>query len=338
MTVPEGNTRAREGQVCLLKRSVYGLKQASREWNTELYLKLVEYGFTQSCHDHCLFVKSHAGGFLTLLVYVDDVLIIGSHDSDIEHLKAYLDRVFTIKDLCFDKYFLGVEIARSEQGTYLNQRKYILDILKDVGLQEFDTERYHRLIGRLLYLNFTHSDITFAVQQLSQYVGNPHYSHWDVAVHVLRYLKRCPSLGLFYSSSSPCTLTAYSDADWGTCPDTRKSLTGFCIFLGTSLISWKTKKQNTVSLSSVESEYRAHGAVVGELQWIFYVTRDLQRTKHLDIDCHIVCNLFKDGFFVLQHVRSRNQLADVFTKSLGGPQFQMLLSKFGLRDFHRCQT
>ncbi|KAK6124486.1 hypothetical protein DH2020_041767 [Rehmannia glutinosa] len=254
MTPPEGYTKAEGGQVCHLKRSLYGLKQASRQWNTEFCQKLLAFGFVQSPHDCCLFVKSQSQSFLALLIYVDDVLITGSDMAEIASLKQYLDSLFTIKDLGAAKYFLGVEIARGDSGTYLNHRKYILDILKDTGLllckpaatpfpqgvklvgmagtPMVEPDKYRRLVGRLLYLNFTRPDITYCVQQLSQFGNNPYSSHWDAALHLVRYLKGCPSKGLFYSASSPLSLTAYSDADWGSCLDTRKSLTGYCIQLG----------------------------------------------------------------------------------------------------------
>lgn len=163
---------AKPGQVCLLKRSLYGLKQASREWNAEFCAKLLGFGLRQSAHDHCLFVKAYGDYFLALLVYVDDVLITGSYNTEIQSLKDYLHVLFTIKDLGFAEYFLGLEIARSEQGLFLSQCKYILDILEDTGFAGCkpahtpipqgiklsgklgtplaDLELYRRLIGRLL--------------------------------------------------------------------------------------------------------------------------------------------------------------------------------------------
>ncbi|KAK6153758.1 hypothetical protein DH2020_013397 [Rehmannia glutinosa] len=312
MRPPEGYLGVQPGQVCLLKRSLYGLKQ-----------------------------------FLALLVYVDDVLLTGSKDEDIQALKQFLDGLFTIKDLGFAKYFLGVEIARCSQGTYLHQRKYILDILDDTGLTGYkpatipfphgikltsspdlmpEPEKYRRLIGRLLYLNFTRPDFSFIIQQLSQFVNNPSTHHWDAALHVVKYLKGSPSSGIFYPAASDSLLHAFSDADWGTCPDTRKSITGYCIFLGGSLLSWKTKKQTTISRSSAEAEYRALASTVCELQWLTYIAQDLhfpislpitlwcdnqccypyylnpvfhERTKHLDIDCHLVRNKYKEGFVQL---------------------------------------
>lgn len=239
---------------------------------------LISHGFQQSPHDHCLFIKGTGASFLSVLVYVDDVLITGPGDQLISQLKQLLHSAFTIKDLGEAHYFLGMEVVRGESGIALNQRKYTLDLINSVGLsgcvptrtpflpglhlsagdnatQLSDPDVYHRFVGRLLYLNLTRPDITYAVQQLSQFVSKLTTSHLAAAYHVVKYLKGYPSLGLFYSASSPLSITAYSDADWGSCIDTRRSITGFCIFLGTSLVSWKCKKQTTVSASSAEAEY-----------------------------------------------------------------------------------
>ncbi|KAJ8750308.1 hypothetical protein K2173_014223 [Erythroxylum novogranatense] len=228
-----------------------------------------------------------------------------------------------------------------------------------------DPQPYRQLVGRLLYLGYTRPDITFAIHQLSQFVQAPTVIHWQAALHVLRYLKGCPSLGLFYPTGNSFVLQAYCDADWGACRDTRRSVSGFCIFLGSSLVSWKSKKQATVSKSSAEAEYRSISSVVCELLWISYILQDFQipvvlpislrcdnqtalhiaanpvfheRTKHLDIDCHIVRERLKLGFLSLLHTSSSTQLADIFTKSLSAPLFHAFLVKLGLRDFLQAPT
>lgn len=201
----QGDTKGQQGEVCKLTRSLYGLKQASREWNSELCSKLSDFGLSQSSFDHCLFTMQDTKGFLAMLVYVDDVLITSSNPSLITQLKEYLDSRFTIKDLGPAKYFLGMEIIQDLSGLHLCQRKYIQDILEDVGLKGCkpsstplphgihlqiddgiplpDPERYRRLIGRLLYLNLTRPNVTYATQQLNQLVNSPCSSHWDAAVH-----------------------------------------------------------------------------------------------------------------------------------------------------------
>lgn len=181
--------------MCHLKRSLYGLKQSSRQWNTEFTKHLSIFGFIQSQVDMCLFHYSSKEGSLILLVYVDDLLIVGTSEQLIAKLKDSLNLAFTIKDLGYAKYFLGLEVARSPDGIFVNQRKYIMDILsytklsraKGVktplppGLQLQDDEgellsdpsSFRRLIGRLLYLNFTRPDIIFYVHHLSQFIHQP---------------------------------------------------------------------------------------------------------------------------------------------------------------------
>ncbi|KAL0395070.1 UNVERIFIED_CONTAM: Retrovirus-related Pol polyprotein from transposon RE2 [Sesamum latifolium] len=230
-------------------------------------------------------------------------------------------------------------------------------LTSDGGSLLCDPGSYRRLVGCLLYLGFSRPDVSFVVQQLSQFLQHPRSSHWDAAMHVLRYLKGTSSLGLFFSSQNSLQLSVFTDASWASCTDTRRSITGFCIFLGSTLISWKTKKQATVSRSSTEAEYRSMGAAVSELLWISYLLRDLQiplslpvpfwcdnkaalhitanpvfheRTKHLDIDCHLVRDQFKLGFISPQHVPGRDQVADLFTKSLPAGDFSRLFFKLGL--------
>ncbi|KAL0455649.1 UNVERIFIED_CONTAM: Retrovirus-related Pol polyprotein from transposon RE1 [Sesamum latifolium] len=371
-----------KGKVCKLKRSLYGLKQASRQWNLELTAKLLAFGFHQSVHDHCLFIKHTDVRMIALLVYVDDVLIICVSQSNITEVKDFLHSAFTIKDLSSTKYFLGLEISRSSSGTSITQHKFIRDIIADTGLQSAraassplppgiklsahnspplsDAEPYRRLVGRLLYLSFTRPDISFGAQQLSQFVHAPCAVHLDAAMHLVRYLKGCPERGLFFPASNSLSLTAYCDADWASCTDSRRSLTGYCIFLGEALISWKTKKQTTVARSTAEAEYRSLGSTVCELQWVSYLLADLQVqvptpislfcdnqaaihivanpvfhecTKHLEIDCHLVRDKFKAAFVLPLHIAGADQLADIFTKSLSGSRFFTLLSKLGLVSF-----
>ena len=123
-----------------------------------------------------------------------------------------------------------------------------------------DPTIYRQLVGSLNYLTITRSNISFAVQQVSQFMQHPHHLHLVVVYRILRYLRRTPSRGFFFPAGSPPHLLAYSDADWAGCPDSRRSVTGWCMFLGNSLISWKSRKQDRVSKSSTESEYRAMSA------------------------------------------------------------------------------
>ncbi|KAL0449266.1 UNVERIFIED_CONTAM: Retrovirus-related Pol polyprotein from transposon RE2 [Sesamum latifolium] len=295
----------------------------------------------QSAHDHCLFVRGTGDDFIALLVYVDDVLLTSPSSQLIAEVKKYLDQLFTIKDL---------GLAPKAATTPLPQGMK-LSALGGAALS--DLEPYRRLVGRLLYLGFTRPDISFSVQQLSQFLQKPCTDHWNAALHVVQYLKGTSSTGIFFPTSNSFQLRAYCDADWASCLNSRKSVMGFCVFLGDALISWKTKKQATVSRSSAEAEYRSMGTTVCELQWISYLLHDFgipvrmfcdaathinpvfhERTKHLDIDCHIVRNQYKLRFIAPSFVRSKEQVADMFTKSLSGPLFLTLLSKLKLFALH----
>ncbi|XP_023761711.1 uncharacterized mitochondrial protein AtMg00810-like [Lactuca sativa] len=137
-----------------------------------------------------------------------------------------------------------------------------------------DPSQFLRLVGRLLYLIIKRLDIAYSVNRLSQGMSSPRQSHFQAAQHLLRFLKQSPGQGLFLSSKSSLILKAFSYSDWAGCLDTRRSVTGFCIFLGEALISWKSKKQTTISLSSTEAEYRALGSTTAKVIWLRNLLRD----------------------------------------------------------------
>ena len=264
MTMLPGFSHHQTSKVCRLKKLLYGLKQASRQWNSRLTSTLLSQGFVQSKSDYSLFVRNDASGFLALLVYVDDILLTGDSLAGINSLKKFLHQQFRIKDLGAAKYFLGLEIARNASGLHVCQRKYVLDLLSETGFLSckpiatpmdsskkisandsallIDITDYRSLVGKLIYLTHTRPDISFVVQQLSQYLDKPTVNHLHAAHRVLRYLKSSPGLGLFFPSTSSFQLRGFSDSDWAGCPDSRRSTTGYCIFLGDSLVAWKSKK------------------------------------------------------------------------------------------------
>ncbi|GJR48344.1 retrovirus-related pol polyprotein from transposon TNT 1-94 [Tanacetum coccineum] len=232
----------------------------------------------QSKHEYSLFVKVKGEEFTVVLVYVDDMLITGNSTMEIQTLKQSLDQ--------------------TNVGMHLNQRKYILDLLTNAGLTAVkpfsfplptqiklsldngtplsDAGSYRRLVGRLLYLTMTRLDISYVVQHLSQFVSALKDVHMQAAIHLLKYLKGSISNGLFYPVQPNLKMTGFSDADWASCLITRRSLTGYCIFLGHSLVSWKTKKQATFSRSSTEAEYKSMAATTYELLWLSFLLNDLQ--------------------------------------------------------------
>lgn len=216
-------------------------------------------------------------------------------------------------------------------------------------------------MGRLLYLTHTRPDITYAVHKLSQYMSVPTDAHLQAAYRVLRYLKNDPSQGLFYSASSAMKLTAYSNADWAACPDSRQSITGYCVFLGDSLVSWRAKKQQTVSRSSSEAEYKAMADATCKLIWLTTVLGEMhcsslspatlfcdnqsalyiasnpvyhERTKHIEIDCHVVRERLKTGFLKTLHLKSELQIADVLIKAVQPGLFKNLIDKIGIHSLY----
>nr|KYP36109.1 Retrovirus-related Pol polyprotein from transposon TNT 1-94 [Cajanus cajan] len=381
MELPQGLTGYSSSHSCKLRKSLYGLKQSSRKWYEKLSNLLLSNGYKQAHSDHSLFTKRHGSAFTALLIYVDDIVLTGNSAAEITRIKHILHSNFHVKDLGQLKYFLGIEVAHSSKGISLCQRKYCLDLLSDSGMLGCkpsstpmdstlrlhddasgyldDPLPYRRLVGRLVYLTNTRPDIAFSTQQLSQFMSKPTNAHHAAAMRVLRYLKSCPGTGLFFPRVCPIQVSGFSDADWATCVASRRSITGYCFFIGNALISWKTKKQTTVSRSSSEAEYRALASATCELQWIIYLLRDLhislsqisllycdntsalhiaanpvfhERTKHLDIDCHIVREKTQAGLMKLLPVPSAKQLADIFTKALPPHAFKLNLSKLQLQN------
>nr|KYP49610.1 Retrovirus-related Pol polyprotein from transposon TNT 1-94 [Cajanus cajan] len=383
MTLPLGMRPEYSNQVCKLQKSLYGLKQASRQWFAKLSSFLIHHGYHQSASDHSLFMKFSSSSTTALLIYVDDIVLAGNNLSEIQLITGLLDVAFKIKDLGNLKYFLGLEVARNKSGIHLSQRKYVLDILSDCGMMASrpvstpmdytsrlsassgtplaDPSSYRRLLGRLIYLTTTRPDISYVVHHLSQFMSAPSTAHSQAIFRILRYLKQAPGSGLFFPTNSSLHLKAFSDSDWAGCLDTRRSITGFSVYLGDSLISWRSKKQPTVSRSSSEAEYRALATTTSELQWLTYLLHDLhvpvhqpallycdnqsalhiaanqvfhERTKHIDIDCHLVREKLQSGLLKLLPVASPHQLADIFTKSLSPSMFTALYSKLGMLNLY----
>lgn len=301
MKIPQGFAKKGETRVCKLRKSLYGLRQASRNWYHKFTRAIIALGFRQSRADHSLFIYKRGKVYVVVLIYVDDVILAGNDTGKIQEIKTYLDEKFSIKDLGILKYFLGIEVARSTKGFVLSQRKYTLDILKDCGLegcrpssfpmeqnarfdhdengQAVDALQYRRLIGRLLYLTVTRPDIQYATNVLSQFLASPRQSHMDAAFRVVRYLKGTPGQGIFLPACGNLSLVAYCDSDWGGSPMTRRSRTGYFISIGGAPISWRTKKQTVVSRSSAEAGYRAMATTVSEILWLCWLLIDLEATQ-----------------------------------------------------------
>ena len=237
-----------------------GLKQSPRAWFSRFSSVVQEFGMIRSAADHFLFYHhSSTGKCIYLIVYMGDIVITGTDQDGIQKLKQHLFSHFQKKDLGKLKYFLGIEVAQSNSGVVISQRKYILDILTDNGMMDckpvdtpmdpnvklvpsqgellLDPGRYRRLVGKLNYLTITRLDISFPVSVVSQFLQSPCDSHWDVVVRILCYIKGTPSQGGLYENRGHTQVVGYSDADWAGSPTDRRSTLGYCVFIGGNLIS-----------------------------------------------------------------------------------------------------
>ncbi|RVX13204.1 Retrovirus-related Pol polyprotein from transposon RE1 [Vitis vinifera] len=381
MKLPSGMTNSSPHDVCKLKRSLYGLKQAPRAWFEKFRSTILSFNFTQSQYDHSLFFHMSASGIVLLLVYVDDIIITGIDYSLITKLQQLLHTTFHIKDLGQLTYFLGLEVHHWASGIFVNQHKYIQDLITLAGLEDTssvdtpievnvkyrkdegdlldDPTLYRRLVGSLIYLTTTQPDISYVVHQVSQFMTSPRHLHLAVVRCIIRYLRGSPTHGLFFPTGSFLQLVAYSDADWGGCTDTHRSTTGWCMFLGDDLISWRCKKQDRVSKSSTEAEYRAMSTACFEIIWLCGLLEELgfphttstplhadntsaiqiatnlvfhERTKHIEVDCHSIRDTLKSRVISLPHISSDLQVADIFTKALTRQRHQFLIGKLLLVD------
>ncbi|GKC12446.1 ribonuclease H-like domain-containing protein [Tanacetum coccineum] len=293
-----------DDKVCRLKKSLYGLKQAPRQWNAKLTSTLIENGFSQSKSDYSLFIKSDKGVLLALLVYVDDIIIIGNSKSEIEKFKVFLKSKFMIKYLDKLKYFLEIEVVDTDKGISLNQIKYVLDLLSKYAMLACKPAKTP-LMSKLVISNEASENDPLLVN----------INDYQKLMGILIYLTNTrPGLGIHIARTSGMFLNAYSDADWA------------------------NKKQNTLSKSSTEAEYRALASVTSESIKIAVNPVFHERTKHLEIDLHFVREFFLKGVVKTVKVDSANQIADILTKGLDTVQHLELVKRLGMFDVYQVET
>ncbi|PKU61149.1 Retrovirus-related Pol polyprotein from transposon TNT 1-94 [Dendrobium catenatum] len=361
--------------VCLLHKAIYGLKQAPRQWYNTFTSFLVSIGFYHSNADPSLMIFKQNNTCLYLLMYVDDLLITGNNHKDISTVIDKLSQQFTMKHLGQVHEFLGIKIDRSTNTYFLSQRKYTESILHQArltnckslanpnctklpsNLQEdpvlSDPTTYRRIIGSLQYLVLTRPNIAYSINQLSQHMQQPLLQHTYLLKRLLRYIKGTIDYGIPITKSN-LVLHSFSDADWAGDPDTRKSISGYCSFLGTSLISWTVKKQNTVARSSTKSKYMALASLTVDVIWLRrlledFGTQQLQptsmfcdntsaivlannhvfhaRTKHVEIDQKFIRDHILQNHVQLLPLSTIDQTTDIFTKALSTPRFIQLINK-----------
>uniref|UniRef100_A0A8R7R8J0 Reverse transcriptase Ty1/copia-type domain-containing protein n=1 Tax=Triticum urartu TaxID=4572 RepID=A0A8R7R8J0_TRIUA len=306
------------------------------------------------------------------------MIITGDDPEYIAFVKARLSEQFLMSDLGPLRYFLGIEVSSTSDGFFISQEKYIQDLLiraaltderivetpmeLNVHLRDTDGDplpdptRYRHLVGSLVYLAVTHPDISYPVHILSQFVSAPTSVHYSHLLHVLQYLWDTIYHRLFFPRSSSLQLQAYSDATWASDPSDRHSLSAYYVFLGGSLIAWKTKKQTVVSRSSAEAALRAM-ALLAEVTWLRWLLQDFgvsvttptpllsdstgaisiardpvkqDLTKHIGVDAFYGRAGVQDQVIALQYVPSELQLVDFLTKAQTRAQHGFYLSKLSV--------
>ncbi|XP_024317012.1 uncharacterized protein LOC106865377 isoform X2 [Brachypodium distachyon] len=288
--------------VCLLDRSLYGLKQAPRAWYDRFTAYLRTIGFIVTWSDHSLYVLRSGADTAFLLLYVDDIVLTASSDALLRMVTAQLRSEFSMKDLGPLQFFLGIRVSWSPAGFFLDQEQYAEDLLEracmtackpastpvdtrtkldaDSSAPVANVSEYRSIVGALQYLTMTRPDLQYAVQQACFFMHAPREPHLALVKRILRYVRGTSSLGLHLRRSAKLDLVTYSDADWAGCSDTRRSTSGYTVFLGDALVSWSSKRQPTVSRSSAEAEYRGVANAVAESCWL----RQLLGELHVHLD------------------------------------------------------
>ncbi|KAI7956392.1 hypothetical protein MJO29_007792 [Puccinia striiformis f. sp. tritici] len=371
-----------------LNKAIYGLKQSPLVWYKRLTVFLKSIGFQIGVSDPCVFWREESNNqpATWIFAHVDDLIIISK---DPEVFKKQMEKEFAIKYLGDATFLLGMNIERFEGGIQINQSQYIDRKLLEYGFMEEHSSscpinpreylkkatvnevnefkkldvNYRALIGSLNYLSIlTRPDISYAVSTLSQYLENPGIKHYYAAVQIFRYLKGTRNFGLVFKKEKGTNLRAFADADWGNCPDTRRSTTGFVVTVGTHLIDWKSTKQATISLSSAEAEYKALSDLGRDLAWLVNIANETSiypdlkriivyvdnkaainlakselsqnsfRTKHMDIRLHFVRELVVNGLIVLEHVKTTENSANFLTKPVGRTVIRRSIKDIGLSE------
>ena len=366
--------------VCKLSKALYGLKQAPRAWYECLRDFLIANAFKVGKADPTLFTKTCDGDLFVCQIYVDDIIFGSTNQKSCEEFSRVMTQKFEMSMMGELNYFLGFQVKQLKDGTFISQTKYTQDLLKRFGMKDakpaktpmgtdghtdlnkggksVDQKAYRSMIGSLLYLCASRPDIMLSVCMCARFQSDPKECHLVAVKRILRYLVATPCFGLWYPKGSTFDLVGYSDSDYAGCKVDRKSTSGTCQFLGRSLVSWNSKKQTSVALSTAEAEYVAAGQCCAQLLWMRQTLRDFgynlskvpllcdnesairmaenpvehSRTKHIDIRHHFLRDHQQKGDIEVFHVSTENQLADIFTKPLDEKTFCRLRSELNVLD------
>ena len=363
-----------------LNKAVYGLKQAPRAWYETLSTFLTDSGFKRGVVDPTLFRKNNDKHLMLIQVYVDDIIFGSTDSSMVEEFSKLMISKFKMSMNRELSFFLGLQVKQVNQGIFIHQERYVKDLLKKYDMEHgstakvpipfahklnpdlsgdlVDQKNYRGMIGSLLYLTASRPDIMFATCLVARYQASPRASHLAAVKQIFRYLRGTTALGLWYPSGDGFGLQAFTDADHGGCKLDRKSTSGGCQFLGERLVSWSSKKQSCVSLSTAEAEYIAAASCTSQVLWMTSQLLDYgyhmkqvpiycdsssaiaishnpiqhSRTKHIDIRYHFLKDNVLKGRIEFILVPSNEEVADVLTKALDDKDFTHFLKEFGMMN------
>ena len=373
--------------VCKIHKGIYGLRQSPRLFNRNLDQTLSNIGLSKSKHDACLYIRKVGNEVSYISVYVDDLVIAASSMTEMNMLKKQLKKHYRMKDLGQLNYILGMEVSIDDKyNIKLSQSKYIYDILKRFGhinsnsvstplppgiqltinnqrqtIDNTTTYPYREVVGSLMYLMVSsRPDIAYAVGYLARFLNAHSTQHHKGANHVLKYLKHTADIGITYHSTQKFELIGYSDSDWGSDVLTRRSTTGYLFMCAGGPVSWKSRLQPTVALSSSEAEYMALSQAAQEAIAMSYLYSDINtcdvnqndkhtillyednqgaiamannpthyaKTKHIHIRYHFVREQVEMHTITVQYIDTNLMLADALTKSLTRDTFELLRCKY----------
>ena len=385
MKQPKGYIRPEEEHlVCKLDKSIYGLKQSPRCWNAVLDAHLKKMKFKQLKSDPCIYKSDVGGDTFFIGVYVDDIVLTGKNEAGIQEVKKMLASRFDIKDLGRLTYFLGMSVIQDQDNhtTWMGQPAYIKKLLEKQKMSDskpvstpvdpgshllkttedeeaLEQQSYQSLVGSLMYLSIcTRPDLAYAVNTLARFSSKPNASHWTAAKRVLRYLRGTVNYGIMFTKSESGELLGYSDADWAGDKEDRRSTSGYLFQMAGGPISWKSRKQESVALSTAEAEYIALSSAAQETVWIRRLVTELGdkpegpttlmednqsaiamaknpqfhgRAKHIDIRHHFIRERVNGGDIKLVYCPTGDMLADMLTKGLNQHQLKNLMDRAGVR-------
>ena len=371
-----------------LQKALYGLKQAPRAWNIKIDSYFLQSGFQRSPSEPSLYVKTEEGtsNFLIACLYVDDLIYMGNSQLMMGDFKKDMMSRFEMTDLGLMRYFLGIQVKQENGRISLSQEKYATDLLKKFnmscckptctpmiineklsrndGAEKVDETIYRKLVGSLIYLTNTRPDLVYAVSVVSRFMSEPSKLHFAAAKRILRYVQGTKSYGVVFQAEKDNKLVGYSDSDWAGSIDDRKSTSGNVFFLGTKPISWSSKKQSTVAMSSAEAEYISASGAACEAVWLRRILKDMKqcqttptilfcdnlsaiamtknpvfhnRSKHIELRHHFIRELASRGEIELAFCKTGDQVADIFTKPIPTAKFLYFREKLGVIDFSKLR-